>query len=224
MSLETGRFVRESIPSWTEPMLSSLAEHDPITYHHSVRVGLICARLWEDTHQLLPGEKTFVNPQDMFLAGLLHDVTKKDIPSSILNQHEALTVEEMAILAEHPFTGAAAVAPYDIKLADIIRGHHRYGKNGVVYQDYQANADTQEAMRRPGYEEIEQAQLIMAISDKADTGVNRVRGIHGRTLEEERIELDKRFQNELRQGIVSPAWLDRALQIAWEIGTEDINQ
>lgn len=213
MRPEIRQFSRERLPPWTDALLSSLAEHDRTTYLHSVRVGIISSALWKGF------QTPTITPRDMFLAGLLHDIRKADIPESILGKHEPLTEEEMRLIGRHPFEGAVEIMPYSIKLADIIRGHHRFGKNGVIYPVYDEDPDAQEAMRREKYGEIEKAQLFLAMADKADTGVNRNHGVHGVLMEAELGVLHERFKKELAEGIIQPGWLELALNFAWEAGS-----
>ena len=58
--------------------------------------------------------------------GLLHDIGKIAVPSAILNKPSALTVEEFAIMKEHPATGARILEPIPeyARLIPIVLQHH----------------------------------------------------------------------------------------------------
>lgn len=223
MVFEARIFPKELVPVWAAGLAGELREHDILTYNHSVRTGLITRGLWRMRLPTAMDTGTaFVSENDMLLAGLLHDISKKEVSAAILDKRGALTAEEADLLATHPFTSAATVAPYETKIADIIRGHHRFGKNGVIYPRYENDSDAQSAMQRPGYAEVEVAQRILAIADKADVAINRVRGIQGTSVESEMDEMRSRFQKELREGLIREEWLYFALQLAWEMGDYEL--
>lgn len=222
---ESGRFPPEAVPFYGKELMRPLKENDPITFAHSLRVGFIASQLWRVAEPSLPEEvRQVITDGTMFVAGLLHDNQKPKIRQKIPNHYGDLTPGQERALSRHPFESAAAVAPHDQTVADIIRGHHRFGKNGVTYHDYYSDPEAVEAMRRPHHYAVTWAQAVMALADKADTGVNRINGVHGHALEDERAELSARFRRETSSGLINPDWIDAALQIAWEVGSEDLSQ
>lgn len=80
-------------------MLMCIRELDDATYVHSMNVALICALF---AHWLKYDEK---DTEALILAGLLHDIGKMLIPSSIIKKPSKLTMDEYRIIQEHPILG-----------------------------------------------------------------------------------------------------------------------
>ena len=219
MPLEARPITAETIPPWSLAMLDSLKEGRRLTYQHSLRTGLIARELWNITQPVLEIQTQWgVTPEDVYLAGVLHDVSKKDIPVEILAKSDELTDEEMVLISSHPFAGAAEIEPYDATVAAIVRGHHRWGKNGIQYPFYYADTSAQKDMAKENYPGVKIAQLIVAVADKTDVGINRTHGIHGTLKEEEFVHLLIRFAHEINHGFVRDDWLQIAVELAWEAG------
>ena len=71
-----------------QKLLLQLKEHDEYTFLHSINVGVLAL----DFGFYLNLDMTFL--QNLFLAGILHDIGKLDIPSELLNKKEPLTDTE----------------------------------------------------------------------------------------------------------------------------------
>jgi HD-GYP domain-containing protein (c-di-GMP phosphodiesterase class II) len=111
--------------------LVRLKTKDDYTYMHSIAV---CALMVSLARQHgFSDEQT----RESGLAGLLHDVGKMAIPLEILNKPGKLTVEEFAVVQEHPVAGhrmlleggAAGEIALDVCL------HHHEKMNGTGYPD-----------------------------------------------------------------------------------------
>lgn len=211
------------LPPWTVDIMQRLRNHNTNTYRHSVRVGFIANALWRDLMPDKVKDSQFeIYPYELFLSGLVHDCGKLDISAEILNKRGKLNEDEQILIEKHPYTGAQMISKDSIVVADIIRGHHRFGKNDIEYPDYERDWDTQEAKKRDGYNIVEQAQIVLAVADKADVAINRIRGLNGVLINDEStLEFILRFQKEKRAGLLEENLLIiliRALQYAWDMG------
>lgn len=86
-------------PSSILDMLMCIRELDDATYVHSMNVALICSLF---AYWLKYDEK---DTKALILAGLLHDIGKMLIPSSIIKKPTKLTLDEYRIIQEHPILG-----------------------------------------------------------------------------------------------------------------------
>ena len=219
---ETVRMKNEQmlLPLWTVEIMGKLRSHNTNIYQHSVRAGFIAYALWKDfISRRVSGEQFEIYPHELFLYGFVHDCGKLYISPEILNKTEPLSDEENRLIGKHPYTGAQMVAKDSKVVADIIRGHHRFGKNGIEYPDYNLNDDARAAKERVGYSTVEQAQIVLAIADKADVAINRINGLHGVEVDDKsRSEFIERFKKEIDEGLVEEIQLINALQYAWNIG------
>ncbi len=80
-------------------MLHCLRDHSDYVYHHSVNVALICNVMGK---WLNYSEKETAT---LTLCGLLHDIGKLQIPSSILDKPSSLTPEEFTLVKTHTTKG-----------------------------------------------------------------------------------------------------------------------
>lgn len=80
-------------------MLMCIRELDDATYVHSMNVALICSLF---AYWLKYDEK---DTEALIMAGLLHDIGKMLIPSSIIKKPTKLTMDEYRIIQEHPILG-----------------------------------------------------------------------------------------------------------------------
>lgn len=112
-----------------DELLFELRAHDRATFHHCYRVGLLAARF---AYRLrLP------KPGDYFLAGLLHDIGKKDISLHILNKPHRLSPEEFQLIKLHPGIGERLVTGLNLpdQVRAGIRHHHERWDGTRGYPD-----------------------------------------------------------------------------------------
>lgn len=119
---------RESLRALLD-LSRELARRDIYTRAHSGRVSRLCVEV---------GERIGLSPEDCEiarLAGLLHDIGKLEIPSSILNKPGPLDPDEAELVRSHPIIGASLVAPYiGADVVNAVRYHHER-VDGAGYPD-----------------------------------------------------------------------------------------
>jgi putative two-component system response regulator len=69
------------------------------------------------------------------LGAILHDIGKIGIPDNILKKPEALTVEERAVMEEHPVIGDRMVSPLGLEAIRQVVRHHHERWDGRGYPD-----------------------------------------------------------------------------------------
>ena len=105
-----------------------LADHP--THQHAIRVGEGC---------VIIGDKLGLSPrkiQQLYFAGLLHDIGKISIDINLLKKKEKLTESEFQMIQYHSVTGSqiAAMLPELNEIAFWIRWHHEKW-DGTGYPD-----------------------------------------------------------------------------------------
>jgi putative nucleotidyltransferase with HDIG domain len=89
-------------------MLHCMREYDDLTYVHSLNVALICSvfgkwlKLSEKDIELLT------------LSGMLHDIGKQMLPSSLINKQGVLTIAEYSTIKTHTIQGYNILKDQDI--------------------------------------------------------------------------------------------------------------
>ena len=111
-------------------LLNMLEIHDEYTNNHSDNVAFLARRL---------GERLDLSKEDierLYWAGIVHDIGKIEIPSTILNKKERLTNEEFNQIKQHPVIGYEALSSLD-SLKDIAKyvRHHHERVDGNGYPD-----------------------------------------------------------------------------------------
>lgn len=137
-------------------MLHCLRTFDDTTYVHSINVSLIC-RVFGGWLKL-PQEDIEV----LTLCGLLHDVGKLTLPSSIIQKKEPLTDEEFQLIKTHTIRGYKILKDKNIdqRVKDVTLMHHERsdgsgyprGLKGNKLSDFSkivAIADVYDAMTSP---------------------------------------------------------------------------
>jgi len=104
--------------------------HDPYTAGHSYRVALYALHLGQAMN--LPPERLRALAQ----GAVLHDIGKIRVPESILNKPGKLTLEERAMIEQHPVNGfdMGRVLGFMQDELDVIRSHHEKW-DGTGYPD-----------------------------------------------------------------------------------------
>src|SRR3989344_2245072 len=130
--------INRTAASWTWQLLQEhrtnkwmhpLRDHHLDTYRHSVRVGLYAMDIGLEND--LPSSRVL----EVGSGGLLHDIGKLDVPVTTLNNHHALSPEELAVVRGHPRSGFELLSD-DIEIVRymVVAHHewkvHTYPRNG----------------------------------------------------------------------------------------------
>ncbi|WP_379081014.1 HD domain-containing phosphohydrolase [Metaplanococcus flavidus] len=92
---------------------------DRYTHKHSLRVSQYAVKIAKKLK--LDRQKM----DDLFIASILHDIGKINIPEEVLNKPGKLTAEEFFLIKKHPVDGAEMLRKTAYKkLADIVEQHH----------------------------------------------------------------------------------------------------
>jgi HD-GYP domain-containing protein (c-di-GMP phosphodiesterase class II) len=112
--------LKASVVGLVRSLMAAINAKNPYTGGHSERVGRIALRLGQQMG--LPAEEL----GNLYLGGLLHDVGKIGMRSSVLQKPGRLTPAEMAHVREHPIIGDAVVANVAelAHLRPAVRHHH----------------------------------------------------------------------------------------------------
>jgi len=111
-------------------LTASIDAKDAYTSGHSQRVAIISSRLAEACD--FPPEKV----QQIYLAGLLHDIGKIGIPESTLRKAGRLTAKERREVELHPSVGAkilGGIRQLDAVVASILTHHERPDGKGYPH-------------------------------------------------------------------------------------------
>jgi len=117
-------------------MIKILEIHDPYTKGHSENVGLISAEIAR--------EMNFDDEQinEIYWAGLVHDIGKINIPNTILLKSGRLTREEYEEIKKHPIWGAEILdTSEDIEIIVMAVRHHHERWDGHGYPDGLSESD-----------------------------------------------------------------------------------
>ena len=110
-------------------LIMSLEARDPYTKGHSLSVAMLSQRI---ACALGPQ----VDPNRVYLAGLLHDVGKIGIPDNILLKPGALAPDEWEVMKSHPLVGATILKPinlYSDVVSAVLTHHENYDGSGYPY-------------------------------------------------------------------------------------------
>ena len=104
--------------------ITDIRLHDDYTFSHSVNVSILASML---------GSLCGLDKKDLLkltLGGLLHDIGKLIVPSTILNKSTSLNDKEMEIIRMHPTAGREKLlslkTPVSPDLLDITVQHHEH--------------------------------------------------------------------------------------------------
>jgi len=108
--------------------INYIKDVDDYTYSHSLNVSLLCNMFSKWLN--LRDEET----EDLTVAGLLHDIGKLKIDSTILNKKDKLTDEEFEEIKKHPVIGYEIIKDTDLpkQIKEAILMHHEK-INGTGY-------------------------------------------------------------------------------------------
>ena len=123
--------VRSTLPESLQGLLRELEAKDDRTYERSLRAAELARRVGLDAG--ITGRRLAA----LATAALLHDLGKLATPDNILKSTGVLSMQEMAIVREHPGIGEAFLRHHapDLDLAaQLVRWHHER-PDGLGYPD-----------------------------------------------------------------------------------------
>ncbi len=168
---------------------STIEAKDVYTHGHTERVtkySLAIARQMQYNGSAMFDEKFFEN---LYIAGMLHDIGKIAVPEAILNKTNKLTDEEYEIMKQHTVRGVEMVRPLSLatETTDGIKSHHecfdgRGYPEGLKGADVPmsaaiiAVADTYDAMTtdRPYRKGLSKETALKEIQQKSGTQFNPI--------------------------------------------------
>lgn len=109
-------------------LVMTLEARDPYVKGHSISVALLSQR----TADVLG----YVDQDQAYLAGLLHDIGKIGVPDHVLMKADAPTAEEWEILKTHPVIGARILRPihlYPEVVGAVLHHHENHDGSGYPY-------------------------------------------------------------------------------------------
>ena len=122
--------------SEVQQLIADLSFHDFYTYDHSINVAMYSI-------SILKALKPKANRAELVtagLGGLLHDLGKIKIPTSIINNPGKLSDEDFAIIKLHPDYGGELMDEHDIEMEDVdfdvikrVVTEHHENVNGTGY-------------------------------------------------------------------------------------------
>jgi polar amino acid transport system substrate-binding protein len=142
--------------------LQILKNRDPKTYEHSIRVGLSSAKI--ALYAAIPG----ISARMMLWAGLLHDIGKALIPSSVLTKTSNFTEEDFATMEPHVKYGWDMLNQVHDWTAHIIVRHHQFGPH-----PYPAELPPLPEYLKSKADMIQKAARLLAMADFYDALMNR---------------------------------------------------
>ena len=149
--------------------LTRLREHHSETYQHSLRVCLLSLDLGIQLH---------LSPSDLWYlgrAGLLHDIGKLEIPTTILDKPTALTAQEIKVMQQHVRLGFWAIQSMENQLPayEVVKkiavAHHEFTTSPYPRNGKAALANRIiPSERRQTDRSISYLSQIVAIADMTD--------------------------------------------------------
>ena len=111
-------------------MIKILEIHDPYTKGHSENVGIISSEI----ARKMNFDEEHIN--EIYWAGLVHDIGKINIPNTILLKSGRLTYEEYEEIKKHPVWGADILDTSDdinVIVQAVLHHHERWDGHGYPY-------------------------------------------------------------------------------------------
>jgi HD-GYP domain-containing protein (c-di-GMP phosphodiesterase class II) len=125
-----GNGAENTVKDLVKILVSVIEERDPYMKGHSERVATNCVLF---SRRLGRTQKEI---NQIYLAGLLHDIGLVYIPLEITQKSEELTEDEMDMIKKHPLISEKIVSKHDMlkETLPIIRHHHE-AVDGSGYPD-----------------------------------------------------------------------------------------
>ena len=153
---------RDSIRNY----LGILRVKDKETYEHSIRAGMISARI---------SRQLGLDPKPAFFAGTLHDIGKMLIEPSVLKKKQGFSKQDLAQMKIHPqYTYLMLRGVHEFS-AEIALRHHLFQERPYPESIPACNYPGQEGL-------INSYSRIISLADFYDSATNRNNGKFGRKL------------------------------------------
>jgi HD-GYP domain-containing protein (c-di-GMP phosphodiesterase class II) len=120
-------YIKDILIGLTRALTAAIDAKDAYTYGHSERVARAAVELGRELG-LQEAEQN-----DIYLAGLLHDIGKIGVRDAILSKREPLTDEELAQIRQHPVIGHRILADLHAiahLLPGVLYHHEQYDGGG----------------------------------------------------------------------------------------------
>lgn len=102
-------------------LLADLRDHDPVTYAHSLRVGMYSYGM--------ASAEGFAHPHLALMAGCAHDIGKTEVDARLLRS-SSLTCCEFEEVKKHAEAGFDRLQPHMLFVALVAGLHHRFRPQG----------------------------------------------------------------------------------------------
>jgi len=159
-------FINEGVtPSHRDDIrayLQILKNRDQKTYEHSIRVGVLAAKI------AIFAAKPGISARMLLWAGLLHDIGKTLIPPGILTKTASFTSEDYAAMEPHVKYGWDILANVHDYAAHIIVRHHQFGPH-----PYPAELPPLPEHLKDKAEMVQTAARLLAMADYYDALTTR---------------------------------------------------
>lgn len=119
-------------------MIAGLSFHDFYTYDHSVNVSMYCISILKNMRpEISKDELSLIG-----MGGILHDIGKINVPTSIINNTGKLTDEMFEVIKKHPGDGVNIITEQlsnssekqsDLEIIMRVIGEHHENVNGTGY-------------------------------------------------------------------------------------------
>ena len=130
-NLHTTTDARELILEVVRTLVALLEEKDPFLKNHSERVANNSANFCE-AYKIVADDEV----EDIYFAGLLHDIGMVAVPIDILQNSEAINEAEMVRIKRHPISGEKILSNFSYlkNILPMVRHHHE-AFDGSGYPD-----------------------------------------------------------------------------------------
>ncbi len=134
-----------------QSLISNLSFHDFYTYDHSVNVSMYNMAFYRSLVPLCPRDELLV----IGMGGLLHDLGKIKISTSILNNTGKLSTEQFEEIKKHPDYGVGLLTTQDLEsvkdldvetISSIVHEHHE-NYDGTGYPGYTSGENIHQMAR-----------------------------------------------------------------------------
>lgn len=146
--------------------LRLLANKDPATYSHSIRVGILASEISEFLH---------LDSKALLYAGLLHDVGKALVNTETLTKTEGFGEKDYEEIKHHPNFSYRLLRGIHNFSADIAIRHHRYQTGAYPENLPEYNLPYSMATRST----IDFYAMVLSLADFYDAATMRVNDKHG---------------------------------------------